>query len=60
MVAIPYCFKCNMKVDPKKDRCPNCGGPVRFKFIRGEQEPVGSGKEERKPVGEYIRPRSNK
>ncbi len=59
MVAVPYCFKCSLKIDPKKDRCPNCGGPVRFKFIRGGQESV-TGREERKTTGEYIRPRASK
>jgi len=38
MVAIPYCYKCHVKVDPLKDRCPKCGSVVRFRFVKPEQE----------------------
>ena len=38
MVAIPYCYKCHVKVDPLKNRCPKCGTIVRFKFVSPEEE----------------------
>jgi predicted RNA-binding Zn-ribbon protein involved in translation (DUF1610 family) len=57
MVAIPYCSKCNMKVDPTKTKCPRCGSPTRFKIVRQEQAKRLDGEGEPE-TGGYIRPPS--
>jgi uncharacterized OB-fold protein len=56
-VAVPYCKKCDLILDPEKETCPKCGSPTRFKIVRKETADKLRGKEERKEGG-YIRPPS--
>ncbi len=65
MIAIPYCFKCNLRMDPGDARCPKCGSAVRFKFASPEEAKKLPGmyqkeKGEKRKKGEYIQPRSTK
>ncbi len=56
-VAVPYCKKCNLILDPEKTECPKCGAPTRFKIVRKEKADRLLGREE-KEEGGYIRPPS--
>jgi len=56
MVVVSYCQKCGANVDPDAPRCPNCGSPVRFKFVRREKVADLRGASSKREG--YIRPRS--
>jgi hypothetical protein len=57
MVAVPYCNKCEMKVDPARVNCPRCGSATRYKIMRRETADKLDGEEEGGKG--YIRPPSS-